>query len=140
MSNDIKDGLQIVVEYALISTPSGSAHALLNDAIGTNVGKGGLGAGFRNTVAAISIHSQAHTSEFDANVQSDRYIIKCYGGTNSPNDAINIFRLVFNVFQKAFGDTAAGGIVRSSFETGTLIIEQDTGYPYYMAVFEILTT
>ena len=145
MANAIKDSLKIVCEWAEKSTPSGSAAALLNDAIGTNVGKGRLGlksdkSDFDNSFKALVIQPQAQTSEFDAPVQSDRYVFKCYGGSNNPDDAINVFRLVFNAFHKAFGDTTTGGIVRSELETGSLQMEQDTGYPVYIAVFFIMTT
>jgi len=140
MATGIRDALKIVCEWAEKSTPSGSVYATLDALIGGRVGYGQTGSGFKNTQACIVIQTQAMDSEFDALVQSDRYVIKCYGGTVDPHDATDVFRAVYDVFHNAHGDTATGGIIRSAFETGSLVWEQETNYPYYMAVFEILTT
>ena len=128
-------GLQIVCEYA---RTSGTA---LYTLVGTRVGKGRLPAGFTNTQKAIVIQSQALTQdEFDANVQSDRYVVKCYGGSANPDDAETVFIAAYTRLHKAHGDTASGGIVMGELETGTPMVDPDTGWPLYVAIFRIQTS
>jgi len=131
----MNSGLKIVCEYAEV------AGTALNALIGTYVGKGRLPAGFKNNYAAIVVQSQAITQdEFDADVQSDRYVVKCFGGTSNPDDAEAVFLAAHTRFHKAHGDTTTGGVVMGEFETGTPMVDPDTGWPLYVATFRIQTT
>lgn len=131
----MNSGLKIVCEYAEV------AGTALNALISTRVGKGRLPSSFTNAQKAIVIQSQAITTEeFDANVQSDRYVIKCFGGTSNPDDAEAVFLAAYTRFHKAHGDTTTGGVVMGEFETGTPMVDPDTGWPLYVATFRIQTT
>lgn len=133
----MKPGLDIVVDWALVPGTT------LAGLISTRVAKRWLPATgaskFTNEQAAIRISGQAQSSEFDADQQSDNYVFMCYGGTDDADDAAEVGRAVFDRFQKAFGDVASGGIVRSSLVSGSDTRDPDEGWPVHIAIYEILT-
>ncbi len=133
----MNSGLKIVAEWAEASGTS------LYTLVAGRIARHKAPSSFENTQACVVIHGQAMGSEIKAPVQNDRYVFKCYGGTHSPEDAEAVFEAVFDRFHDVRGDTTAGGIVRSTFETGSATDEPAEGgvmWPVYIATFEILTT
>ena len=130
----MNQGLSIVCQFAEVSGTS------LNALIGVRVGRGVLADGWTNTTAAISIHAQSLRAHLTSTVQEDRYVIKCFGGSSNPMDAEEVFRAVFDRFQNASGNMAAGGLVIAELETASPTLEPDTNYPVYISTWRIMTS
>jgi len=125
--------LDIVMNWALATGTT------LYSLVGTRVAKRRMPSSFKNTAKALCIHDETTSTEFEPEIVWGTYVFKCYGGTDDADDAAEVFRAVHARFHNKAGDITSGGIVRSTFVTGTLTYEPDTGWPVYIAKFEIGT-
>jgi len=95
---------------------------------------------FKNAAKACVMHIETMTAQADANVQESVLIIKSYGGSMDPDDALSLDRAVYDRFHDAHGDTSSsGGIQKSHLLTSTLTREPN-GWPVVVSRYEFVTT
>jgi len=127
------DPIRIVTEYL---ETSGTA---LYTLVGAEVYRDRMPSGFLNTAAMVCVQNQALTNPVaQADVQEDRYAIKCYGGTQEASPAWAVFRALVTRLHNISTDTTAGGIVLAELEVASLAWEPE-GWPVVIATFRIKT-
>ena len=126
-------GLKIVQAYAAASGTS------LHTLVGARVYRDYFGAAdtFTNTQAAILVQQSSISTGI--NEHTGIYTFKCYGGTNNPDDAETVFRALHARFSNITGNTTSGGILFSQFSSGSPSVDPETGWPVFIATFQITT-
>ena len=126
--------MNIVIEYITVEdTP-------LYTLVGARVARRKTPSGFENTVKQIVVIPTSNGSQPNAPVQSGIYSFRCYGGSSNSADAEAVSDALYDRLHGASGTTTTGGIVTSWWAGSTLTEDPNTGWPVWLAQFQIETT
>ena len=130
----MNDPIQIIYEFL---TEEGTPLATL---LGGRIWSPVVAAGFKNEDPAIVFHPSEESPEAPANVIANSIVFKCYGGAATFQSSRNVATQLYNRLHRARARTGTGEIMlpRSTnmYQGGE---DPDTGWPFHVALFEIVT-
>jgi len=130
----MNDPIQIIYEYL---SESGTALATL---LGGRIWSPVVAAGFKNEEPAIVFHPSGESPEAPANVIANTIVFKCYGGDATFQSARDVAKALYDRLHRARAQTTTGEIMLSRctnmYQGGE---DQDTGWPFQVAIFDITT-
>ena len=130
----MNQGLTTVQEFLKVSGTS------LYTLTAGRIAKRKLPKNFKNEEAIIVINPPVEdTSEPTGSVMRGRYTFLCYGGTNSGEDAWDVFEALMSRLQGITGNATSGGLVLAELETKSETSDPDEGWPLVVAIFRIQT-
>lgn len=130
----MSDAVQVIVEF--LRAP-GNPFA---DAVGDRVYGYEVPAGFDNTQKAVRVEPLTEAVEPAEAVMGGRYLFKCMGGDSLVTSARSVAMLLLDRLHGATEAVASGELKYSrclSMAPG--IRDKETGWPCYLATYQILT-
>lgn len=130
----MNDPIQILYEF--LTVPGTNLYNLVGDRIWCPIAT----SGFDNTQPALIYHPDGEAPEAPANVMANSIIFKCYGGSESFTASRLVAQRLYELLHGVRAQTATGAIMmsrcRNMYQGGN---DPDTGWPFHVAQFEILT-
>lgn len=130
----MNDPIQILYEF--LTTPGTTIYGLVEDRVWSPVAP----QGFRNTEAAVIYHPDSEVPEAPGNVIANSIVFKCYGGNSTFRSSRTVAEALYDVLHGARAQTATGAIMlarcRNMYQGGN---DPDTGWPFHVAQFEVVT-
>lgn len=130
----MNDPIQILFEYLTVAGTD------FNGLVGNRVWSPVVVQGFNNTQPAVVYHPDAEVPEAPGNVIANSIIFKCYGGAASFTASRLVAQRLYELLHGARAQTVTGAIMmarcRNMYQGGN---DPDTGWPFHVAQYEILT-
>lgn len=130
----MNDPIQIIYEF--LSEDGTALATLLEGRLWSPV----VAAGFKNEAPAIVFHPSEESPEAPANVIANSIVFKCYGGASTFQSSRNVATQLYDRLHGARAQTETGAIMmarcKNMFQGGE---DPDTGWPFHVAIYEIVT-